>query len=214
MSQSEMAAKLIKVDQQKMWLGQFLHASGSKMFHEYLDIVSITNTERLCLIKSLIKTTNKFFLCNYNMLQWLKYTQFINTFHKDLRLGFSSYCFYWEVVGQSPRPIERRLDWVLYKTDMKIWAVGCGLGWTVLKKVWADYEQLLRVGFSTFCGQKKNLKNCSDRTEKLHWKIVCWVFVIETIAESQIITSGPRISNLVLDIRKAICIWIQKTKSK
>ena len=38
---------------------------------------------------------------------------------------------------------------------MKIWAVGCGLGWTVLKKVWADYEQLLREVFSTFCGQKK-----------------------------------------------------------
>ena len=59
-----------------------------------------------------------------------------------------------------PRPIERRLDWVFYKTEMKIWAVGCRLGWTVLKKVWADYEQLLRVCFSTFCGQKKkkNLK--------------------------------------------------------
>ena len=38
---------------------------------------------------------------------------------------------------------------------MKIWAVGCGLGWTVLKKVWADYEQLLREVFSTFCGQQK-----------------------------------------------------------
>ena len=49
-----------------------------------------------------------------------------------------------------PRPIERRLDWVFYKTEMKIWAVGCGLGWTVLKKVWADYEQLLREVFSTF----------------------------------------------------------------
>ena len=33
---------------------------------------------------------------------------------------------------------------------MKIWAVGCGLGWTVLKKVWADYEQLLREVFLTF----------------------------------------------------------------
>ena len=57
-----------------------------------------------------------------------------------------------------PRPIERRLDWVFYKTEMKIWAVGCGLGWTVLKKVWADYEQLLREVFSTFCGQKKKKK--------------------------------------------------------
>ena len=58
--------------------------------------------------------------------------------------------------GNAPRPIERRLDWVFYKTEMKIWAVGCGMGWTVLKKVWADYEQLLREVFSTFCGQKKN----------------------------------------------------------
>ena len=54
-----------------------------------------------------------------------------------------------------PRPIERRLDFVFYKTEMKIWAVGWGLGCTVLKKVWADYEQLLRLVFSTFCGQKK-----------------------------------------------------------
>ena len=26
--------------------------------------------------------------------------------------------------GSTPRPIERRLDWVFYKTEMKIWAVG------------------------------------------------------------------------------------------
>ena len=50
------------------------------------------------------------------------------------------------------------MDWVFYKTEMKIWAVGCGLGWTVLKKVWADYEQLLREVISTFCGQKKKKK--------------------------------------------------------
>ena len=37
----------------------------------------------------------------------------------------------------------------------RFWAVGCGLGWAVLKKVSADYEQLLREVFSTFCGQKK-----------------------------------------------------------
>ena len=54
--------------------------------------------------------------------------------------------------------MERPLDWVFYKTEMKIWAVGCGLGWTVLKKVWADYEQLLREVISTFCGQKKQKK--------------------------------------------------------
>ena len=62
----------------------------------------------------------------------------------------------------SPRPIERRLDWVFYKTEMKIWAVGCGVGWTVLKKVWADYEQLLRVGFSTFWGKKKKKKKIEN----------------------------------------------------
>ena len=33
-----------------------------------------------------------------------------------------------------PRAIERGLHWIFYKTEMKIWAVGCGLGWTVLKK--------------------------------------------------------------------------------
>ena len=75
--------------------------------------------------------------------------------------------------GLSPRPIERRLDWVFYKTELKIWAVGCGLGWTVLKKVWADYEQLLREVISTFCGQKKKfffenivasaLKSCIEK---------------------------------------------------
>ena len=56
---------------------------------------------------------------------------------------------------KKPRGIGRGLHWIFYKTEMKIWAVGCGLGWTVLKKVWADYEQLLREVFSTFCGQKK-----------------------------------------------------------
>ena len=61
-------------------------------------------------------------------------------------------------VRSCPRAIERGLHWIFYKTEMKIWAVGCGLGWTVLKKVWADYEQLLRVCFSTFCGQKKKKK--------------------------------------------------------
>ena len=82
--------------------------------------------------------------------------------------------FFYE--GEIPRPIERRLDWVFYKTETKIWAVGCGLGWTVLKKVWADYEQLLREVFSTFCGQKKIKfffwKHCSVCTKKLHRKKV------------------------------------------
>ena len=54
------------------------------------------------------------------------------------------------------------MDWVFYKTELKIWAVGCGLGWTVLKKVWADYEQLLREVISTFCGQKKKKKKIEN----------------------------------------------------
>ena len=61
-----------------------------------------------------------------------------------------------KLATSNPRAIERGLHWIFYKTKIKIWAVGCGLGWTVLKKVWADYEQLLREVFSTFCGQKKN----------------------------------------------------------
>ena len=72
--------------------------------------------------------------------------------------GYYFPCPHEETKSFSSRPIERRLYWGFYKTEMKIWAVGCGLGWTVLKKVWADYEQLLRVGFSTFCGQKKKKK--------------------------------------------------------
>ena len=39
----------------------------------------------------------------------------------------------------------------------QLWAVGCGLGWPVGKQVWADYEQLLREGFSLITGQKKML---------------------------------------------------------
>ena len=59
-----------------------------------------------------------------------------------------------------------------------LWAVGCGL-WAVVwaelwnKRVWANYEQLLRAGFSCFWGQKIILiffenTTYSDRTEKLH----------------------------------------------
>jgi hypothetical protein len=42
--------------------------------------------------------------------------------------------------GATPRAIERGLHWIFYKTEMKIWAVGCGLGWTVLKNVWVDFK--------------------------------------------------------------------------
>ena len=41
-----------------------------------------------------------------------------------------------------------------YGTGIEIWA-GFGPVGNTEKKVWADYEQLLRVVFSTFLGQKK-----------------------------------------------------------
>ena len=62
-----------------------------------------------------------------------------------------------------------------YDMKNRFWAVGCGLGWAVGKKVWADYEQLLREVFSIFCGQKKNenekivasaLKSCIKKVKK------------------------------------------------
>jgi hypothetical protein len=40
----------------------------------------------------------------------------------------------------------------------QFWAVGCGLGWTVKKKVWADYEQHLRPVFFKFSGAKNLFK--------------------------------------------------------
>ena len=44
-----------------------------------------------------------------------------------------------------------------YGTEIKIWA-GFGLVGNTEKKSWADYEQLLRVVFSSFHGKtKKNL---------------------------------------------------------
>ena len=51
----------------------------------------------------------------------------------------------------------------------QFWAVGCGLGWTVKKKVWTNYEQLLR---EVFVGKKKKkienivasaLKSCIEK---------------------------------------------------
>ena len=56
--------------------------------------------------------------------------------------------------GLDHRQENRRLVGHFYDMKNQSWAVGCGLGWAVGKKVWADYEQLLREVFSTFCGQK------------------------------------------------------------
>jgi hypothetical protein len=60
----------------------------------------------------------------------------------------------------------------IYDMKNQFWAVGCGLGWKVKKKVWADYKQLLKPVFLSFHWQKINLnffcKYCRVRTEKLH----------------------------------------------
>ena len=61
-------------------------------------------------------------------------------------------------MGYSHKQEKRRLVGHFYDMKNRFWAVGCGLGWAVGKKVWADYEQLLREVFSTFCGQKKKKK--------------------------------------------------------
>ena len=42
-----------------------------------------------------------------------------------------------------------------YGTGIEIWAGIGPIGNAEKKKIWADYEQLLRVVFSCFQGQKK-----------------------------------------------------------
>ena len=57
-----------------------------------------------------------------------------------------------------------------YGTKIEIWAGFGPIGITE-KKIWADYEQLLRVFFSVFRGEtnvKKFLKHCSLRAKKVH----------------------------------------------
>ena len=59
----------------------------------------------------------------------------------------------------------------LYGTENEIWA-GFGQVGITEKKMRADYEQLLRMFFLCFQGQKNNLKffknYCSVHTKKLH----------------------------------------------
>ena len=52
--------------------------------------------------------------------------------------------------------------------ELRFGRAGFG-GLALLKKnIWADYEQLWRPVFSSFCGQKKvNKKHCSVSTKKL-----------------------------------------------
>ena len=48
-------------------------------------------------------------------------------------------------------------DFLLWKINFVLWAVAWAEKWE--KRIWADYEQLLRPVFSLFRGQKKfNLK--------------------------------------------------------
>ena len=68
------------------------------------------------------------------------------------------------------RQENRHLVGHFYDMRNRFWAVGCGLGWAVGKKVWADYEQLLREVFSTFCGQKKIENIVASALKKLHKK--------------------------------------------
>ena len=51
-----------------------------------------------------------------------------------------------------------------YGTGIEIWAGFGPVGITEKKKIWADYEQLLRPFFSYFHGQRKNIK----ALERLH----------------------------------------------
>jgi hypothetical protein len=44
----------------------------------------------------------------------------------------------------------RRLVGHFYDMKNQFWVVGCGLDWAVGKKVWANYEQLLKEVFSIF----------------------------------------------------------------
>ena len=60
---------------------------------------------------------------------------------------------------------------MIWKINFGLWAVAWAGQWE--KRVWADYEQLLRPVFSLFWGQKIFFwKHHSVRTEKLHWKKV------------------------------------------
>ena len=52
-----------------------------------------------------------------------------------------------------------------YGTGIEIWAGFGPVGITEKKNIWANYEQLLRPVFSSFCGKEKH---CSVRTKKLH----------------------------------------------
>ena len=98
---------------------------------------------------------------------------------KSDKFSERDYCLTGRYVGRQQRFTDKRTD--VWSRDFIIWKINSGL-WAVVwaglwnKRVWADYEQLLRPVFSLFRGQKKILKifwkHHSVRTEKLHWKKV------------------------------------------
>ena len=48
---------------------------------------------------------------------------------------------------------DKRTDFMIWRINFELWAVAWAGLWE--KRVWADYEQLLRPDFSLFRGQKK-----------------------------------------------------------
>ena len=67
------------------------------------------------------------------------------------------------------RPLQRRLDEIIYKTEMKFWAVLGSWGCKEKKGSGPIMSNFLG-GFFNFLGskKKKNQKHCSVRTKKLH----------------------------------------------
>jgi hypothetical protein len=64
------------------------------------------------------------------------------------------------LVVEFPAQIRRQMrlgTYLLYEKSILGCGLWAGLGWTVKKKVWADYEQLLWPVFLSFHGQEINL---------------------------------------------------------
>ena len=59
----------------------------------------------------------------------------------------------------------------LHETEIEIWA-GFGLVGITEKRVWANYEQLLRAVFYALIAKKEKKKYCSIRCIKWSWKDV------------------------------------------
>ena len=65
---------------------------------------------------------------------------------------------------------QRWLDKLIYKTEIKFWAVLGSQGYREKKTPNCPGKQLFEVVFSTFCGKKnlRILKYCIVRTKKWH----------------------------------------------